>query len=909
MEDRTALTSLRAQFASHLIDPDGADRVLAVLSEIEPRLPELLEQFAERKITLINFLAYSPGSLEKIQRHPDLLRWLLSADVTSSKRRLRDAAADAKLTDDQNFSRLRRWKSDEMLRIAFRDFSGQADLVETTADLTAVAERCVGTVLAGVLATAARRWGTPKTGIGVLAMGKFGGEELNYSSDIDVIFFYGEDGALNPNFSYHEYYTRIAQRVVDTFSTRENPLFRIDLRLRPEGAAGPLVRSLVSMEHYYSGYGETWERLALIKARGICGDGELLYEFNQRLQPFIFPKIVSVELLDEVADLKLRIERDLVGSEELHRNVKLGFGGIREIEFTVQALQLLHGARHAFLQGRNTLKTLIALERLQLLPVAAVRSLEEAYVFLRTLEHRLQMVREQQTHTLPADPQTQALIGRSLGFDSRDRFLETLAKHTQAVRNTFEHLLQGRSATPATPAGTGFFRAPEAARRALDALASGPAGVHVSPRNKRLYRKLEPELLSWLADMADPDAALTRFVRFVDAYGIRGALFETLLANPRLLELLVRLFDASAFFSEIVIRRPQLIEEVARGRDLSARHTVADFEKGLAQNDENLDPETWVRVYRRAELVRLVLKDVLGLVSLEELQEEMSNLAEACLRFCMQLSGSSTGLTVLALGKFGGRELLYGADLDVVLVGEDPLLAERLIKLMNTKTSEGRVFGLDTRLRPEGESGALVVGLEQYQAYFEQRAQVWEMQSLCKARVLRGPDAVPLAKAVRRIWEKAADRDDLRDKIGQMYLRVVTQREKGSDFYHLKTGRGGIMAIEFVTQFLQMREKVFETNSLHALERLTERGRGEQTGPLAAAYRFFRRLEAALRRVDNSSVSQLPQAPEDQAQLAKWAGFGTREALLSRYARERAEVHRIACAVLGVDGEHGGPTD
>ena len=201
MEDPTELTSLRAQLAGRLIDPDGADRVLAVLGEIEPRLSELLEQFADRKVTLINFLAYSPGSLEKIQRRPELLRWLLSADVTSSKMRLRNAATDSKLTDDQNFSWLRQWKSDEMLRIAFRDFSGQADLVETTADITTVAERCVDTVLAGALATAARRWGTPRTGIGVLAMGKFGGEELNYSSDIDLIFFYGEDGALNPNFS------------------------------------------------------------------------------------------------------------------------------------------------------------------------------------------------------------------------------------------------------------------------------------------------------------------------------------------------------------------------------------------------------------------------------------------------------------------------------------------------------------------------------------------------------------------------------------------------------------------------------------------------------------------------------------------------------------------------------------
>ncbi|MBV9491840.1 MAG: bifunctional [glutamate--ammonia ligase]-adenylyl-L-tyrosine phosphorylase/[glutamate--ammonia-ligase] adenylyltransferase [Verrucomicrobia bacterium] len=904
MEDRAPLAPLRAQLAGQLIDPDAADRVLALLREVEPQLIDLLAQSGGRQTALINFLSFSPASLEKIRRRPALLEWLWSPDVSSSKQLLRDAARPMQTqpADDQNFSRLREWKSDEMLRIAFRDFSGQAGFVETTADITIVAERCVQTVLAGILAAAERRWGKPRTGIGVLAMGKFGGEELNYSSDIDLIFFYGEDGALNPNFSYHEYYTRIAQRVLDAFNAKGLPLFRLDLRLRPEGSAGPLVRSFASMEYYYSGYGESWERLALIKARGICGDQELLYEFQQRLQPFIFPRIVSPELLDEVAELKIRIERDLVGVDDLHRNVKLGFGGIREIEFTVQALQLLHGARYAFLQGRNTLKTLVALEQLQLLPQEEVHALREAYVFLRTLEHRLQMIHEQQTHTLPADPRAQTLIGRTLGFASRDAFLEHLARQTKAVRTVFERLLEGRSVASPNAVRTEFFRAPEAARQALESLAQGPATVHVSPRNKRLYRKLEPELLRWLARVADPDAALTRFVRFVDGYGIRGALFEALLANPRLLELLVRLFDASAQFSEIVIRQPQLIEEVARGRNLSAQLTTSDFETALRRNPGTIDPETWVRVYRTAELVRLVLKDVLGLASLEELQEEMTDLAEACLRFCEALSGPANGLTVLALGKFGGRELLYGADLDLVFVGDDPVAAERLIKLMNTKTSEGRVFGLDTRLRPEGESGALVVGLDQYRAYFQNRAQVWEMQSLSKARVLCGPDKVPLEETVQQIWTDAGTRRDLREKIGQMYLRVVAQREKGLDFYHLKTGRGGLMAIEFATQYLQMREAMFETNTLRGLAKLAGRGMVAETDLLAAAYRFYRQLEATLRRVDNASVSNLPSSPDDQTRLAKRVGLSSREELLDRYTHERTRVHELVSSVLGIDG-------
>jgi glutamate-ammonia-ligase adenylyltransferase len=888
--------------AELLWDREGAQPVLDALAQIEPDLQGFLDGCGPAAATLINLLTFSPGSLEKVRRRPELLRWLVSEDVRASKQRLQNARDPWGVVDDPHFDRLREWKSDELLRIAFRDLGGQADLVETTADLTAVAERCVQVVLASILAHAQRRWGKPQTGFATLAMGKFGGEELNYSSDIDLIFFYGEDGFLNPKFSHHEYFARVAERIVETFSARGLPLFRIDMRLRPEGSVGPLARSLASMEYYYSGYGETWERLALIKARGLCGDRELLYEFSQRLQPFVFPRLVSADLLDEVAELKLRIERDLVGTEDLHRNVKLGFGGIREIEFTVQALQLLHGARQAFLQGRNTLKTLLALEQLALMPPEAVRSLREAYVFLRTVEHRLQMVQEQQTHTVPADAAGQLRIARSLGFASADGFLAELARHTKVVRANFERLLQGRSNLSPETIPLDFFRSRETAERALEALERGSSTTHVSARNKRLYRKLKPQLLRWLALVADPDTALTRFVRFVDGYGIRGALFETVLASPRLLELLVRLFDASASFSETVIRRPQLIEEIARGRDLSAQLSMADFRAGLIQNDEGLEPAEWVRVYRRAEMTRLVLKDVLGLITLENLQQEMTDLAEACIEFCARLTGPESDPTVLALGKFGGQELLYGADLDVVFVGGDASAAEKLVQLMNAKTHEGRVFTLDTRLRPEGEAGALVNGLDQYRMYFQNRAQLWEVQALTKARVLWGPENVALGDFIAATWREAGTRSDLQTKIGEMYLRVVEQREKGAEFFHLKTGLGGLMAIEFITQYLQMRADLPEVNTLRALRKLGDLGWGPEADLLAKAYRFYRRLESALRRLQNSSVSQLPRQAEEQRQLAARVDLEDEKALVARYTAEKAAVHQLACKILGVRG-------
>src|SRR5205807_5360876 len=243
------------------------------------------------------------------------------------------------------------------------------------------------------------RLGGPETEFSILGLGKLGGRELNHSSDIDVIFLYGEEGQVAPNFTHHEWFNQLSAKIIETFAATDpaGALFRIDLRLRPEGAAGPLARSLESMENYYAGFGETWERLALIKARGIAGSRELAYEFLRQHQPFIYPKSGTPDLLEEIANIKRRIERDIVGSDKLHRDVKLGIGGIREIEFIVQALQLINGARHPFLQEPSMLKALQALRQLNFLPHEEVLALDNTYRFLRRVEHRLQIEAEQQT--------------------------------------------------------------------------------------------------------------------------------------------------------------------------------------------------------------------------------------------------------------------------------------------------------------------------------------------------------------------------------------------------------------------------------------------------------------------------------------------------------------------------------
>ena len=883
-----------------LWDPAAGRKVWDRLASVNQAGLQALTSSPDRARAILNFLIFSPISLEKICRRPELLEWLSHPDVQNPKAASQSNWRKDRSGEDLLFRDLRLWKSQEMLRIAFREISGLAGFAETTRNITAVAEHCVSEVYATCFENLARRWGSPKTGFGILAMGKFGGTELNYSSDIDVLFFYGEEGYLNARFSYREFFTRMAEQIIQIFSATAEPLFRIDVRLRPEGRQGSLVRSLVSMENYYAGYGETWERMALIKARGVAGDRELLYEFNQRLQPFVFPRTVSVDLLDEIAALKARIEREIVGLEDLHRNVKLGYGGIREIEFILQTLQLLHGAKNAFLQERNSLKTLAALEQLQILPPHEVRLLSDAYIFLRAVEHRLQIQNEQQTHTLPVHREAWIGIARTLGYAEVDAFAEALRAHTSAVRSVFDRLLKSSEAgRKEVKRELSAFADPQNATRALIALQEGPSNVNVSPRTRRLYGELEPELLGWCARMADPDATLNRFVRFVDGYGIRGLLFETLLANPKLLELLVRLFDASAIFSDIVIRRPQLIEEVTRDATLGLALSKHQFLEGLERNDEGLSPLEWVRVYRRSEVVRILLRDILGIASQQELELEMTQLAEACLEYCALQLDKPEKVTVLALGKFGGRELIYGADLDVVFIGNDVNAGEQLIHAMGAKMEEGRVFPLDARLRPEGANGVLVIPLSAYREYFDHRAQFWEAQALTKARALCGPEAQPLNAAVAEIWIRWSARGDLRERIHEMYRRIVKERAKGDDFSHFKTGRGGLIGIEFLVQYLQMKHQVQETNTLSAIGNLIGFLDAAESEILRAAYCFLRRTESVLRRVSNSSISHLPSHQEELRQLAIRMGYSCKEDFLHEYTSHRDQAERVIQKHLG----------
>lgn len=876
----------------------------------QPVLEEALLDLAEGLPAFLHLLSISPISAEKIVRDPRALRWLAAPKHWGHRRGQNQMrAALARLGWDRNailsapkpatFLSLRRWKQREMLRIALRDVAGLALVEETTRELTDLAEICVQEVCAVWHRDHVRRLGEPGTGYAVFAMGKFGGLDLNFSSDIDVVFVYGEPGELAAGLTRQEFHARFAQKVIETFAASDasGALFRIDMRLRPEGDGGPLVRSLDSMENYYAAFGETWERMALSKARQVAGDPEIGYEFFQRLQSFIYPRAVGPEMIDEIARIKGRIEQERASGSRLQRDVKLGRGGIREVEFVCQALQLLHGAKHAFLQERQTLRALNALRELGLLSVGDAVVLRDSYRFLRMVEHRLQIENEAQTHTIPEEKSALCRLARSLGFgahgqaqDAAEAFAVALIRHMENTRSVFERVMQAREEKEAAPPDLSFFSDAAAGAKNLADMGGGGGSALISPRTKQLFARLEPALLQALRGVADPDSALRRLVRFTERYGSRGAFFETLLVNPRVLELFAKLFDASEFLSEIAIQRPQLVEEVARLGNLGERRSAADHLRGLARNDEGLPWPAWVRVYRRAQQLRIGLRDLLEFATLPEVWAECSAVAEACMLFVAEQLGLRD-LTIVALGKFGGSELGYGADLDVLFIGGDVAGAARLAREMSERTADGRIFPVDARLRPEGESGQLAVTLGEWQSYFERgRGELWEAQALTKARPIAGPQQTEWLAAAQKIWREHGQRPDLREQIKAMLQRIAEHR--GSDpLLDFKTGPGGLMQLEFYVQARQMTAGHWEPNTLAALGHVAPT---ESVLALRDAYLALRKVETVLRRNQNAPISSLPSAPEVQQRLAKRCGYASTGGLLAAVQRARETIARLA---------------
>lgn len=708
---------------------------------------------------------------------------------------------------------LRLFKHREMTRIAVRDLARLAPTTETLLEISNVADVCLEAVFRICWQQLAARFGTPyhldateewqPTQFSIIGLGKLGGQELNYSSDIDVVFVYNEEGAVfkvaptkpdqgGKGLSNHQFFTRLSEALIAEISrmTSEGTLFRIDLRLRPEGDTGPLARSLESYENYYSQWGQTWERMMLIKARPVAGDKELGAEFIEMVHPFRYPRSFNERVPHEIAAMKKRIENEVVKAGELDRNVKLGRGGIREIEFIAQTLQLLHAGRLPFLQNAQTIAVLHKTVHYHLLSPEEVKTLHEAYYFLRDVEHRLQMDAWRQTHTIPVDAAARLRLSRLMGFATSDEFEQARSKHCAAVRAIYDKVLPAEAPAPASMLPEEIetaqaqwheilarhsFRDVDKAFKMMSGFIQGPGYIHVSPRTVELARELFPRFLALCPKkgelpvrlptpgdpdssspatsvvLSDPDRVLVRLDSFISAYGARSTLFELWTQNPSVFELLLRLFDRSEFLAETAIRTPDLVDELELSGRLRRPKTSAEILRDLRYGRDDEDQRMWIRRYHQTEQMRIGLRDILGLADFAQSLTEISALADACLQYALEVVMRNHKLTrapfcIIGLGKLGGQEINYGSDLDIIFVTDATArklpslqrLALELLDLISGPSELGIAFKTDTRLRPDGEKGLIVNNFEAYEEYYRKRASLWEIQTLTRVRAVAG---------------------------------------------------------------------------------------------------------------------------------------------------------------------------
>lgn len=968
----------------HCADREWADRHLALLVDagLGARLAGVT---AGQARALTALFSGSQALSECLAAHPDWLDLLLDVEAlrfprTDQGMRREVVSLVDPLLEKQDYavalSQLRRFKAREMLRIGARDLAGLGRVDELTRELSDVADLCLDGVYRVCWQRLCGRYGRPfhqlpeggwqATPFCVLGLGKLGGQELNYSSDVDVMFVYEEEGFVfrepptprtrpRQGMASHDFFRRLSEAFIEEIreAGADGQLFRIDLRLRPEGPTGPLARSLPSYETFYAQYGQTWERMMLIKARGVAGDRALAGEFLELVQSFRYPRSISPRFVQEIAAMKHRTENEVVKSGGIDRDVKRGRGGIREIEFVAQTLQLLHAGRAPFLADPQTVPALGKLARYNLLNSEEVNDLTAAYEFLRNIEHRLQMENNRQTHSLPEDKPALTRLARLMGFSRLRDFEAELNRHRRLVRGMYERFVPGGSdAGQQAPRFDGNearwrelltergFLDPDQALRLAKGFVQGPGFALVTSGTEELGRQLLGRFLAlcpraedlavlreqggadgdpkarWLSD---PDRVLTRLDSFVSAYGARSVLFESWESNASLFELLLFLFDRSEFLAESALREIDLVDALEQSGRLRAAKTVEQTLEDLRHGKDDADQRLWLRKYHRAEFMRIGLRDILGLTDFEQNLVELSALAEACLRYALEVvlrrrRYKRSPVAIIGLGKLGGSELNYGSDLDIMFVAEDRArdlskfqgIATDVMDLIGARTEMGMVFEVDARLRPDGETGLLVNNLAAFGDYYRRRAWLWEIQALARARPVAGNEE--LGAAFMQLVAELADfrtldatkvavqKPDWRREIAHMRRRIERERVKpGQAELAIKTGAGGLIDAEFLAQTIGLAEGWLEPNTRQALERARDQRAlpREQAKVLIENYRNLRRVEGILRRWSYEGESELPVDPAPQYRVALRCGFAGAEELLAAVGRYRSEIRGV----------------
>jgi glutamate-ammonia-ligase adenylyltransferase len=775
-------------------------------------------------------------------------------------------------------SLVRKFRRYEMVRIIWRDLGRLAPLAETLEELSALADACIDQALGVLYRWAVEKQGIPRGEDGsqqhlvVLGMGKLGARELNLSSDIDLIFSYPSAGQVEgPRYLANEqFFTRLCQQLVKALNSQtvDGFVFRVDTRLRPFGESGPLAMSFDAMEEYYQSQAREWERYAMIKARVVAGDREAGGWLMAMLRPFVYRRYLDFGAIESLRDMKRLISGEMY-KKGMNANIKLGPGGIREIEFIGQAFQLIRGGRDPDLQIRPILPVLARLEEKGLLPDYVVRELTGAYQFLRLTENRLQAWRDQQTHLLPGDETGRLRLARSMGFADWEAFLAVLESHRHRVQGHFEQVFaapqterEEEEEAPLLNLWRGHLEGEEAesvlvkagfpdgadALRMLEGFRDSPACRRVEKRGHQRLEQLMPLLLEAVGGCVDPGPVLERVLRLLEAVARRTAYLALLVESPLGLSQLVHLSSISPWISNQLTRYPLLLDELLDPRQLYSPLRRDDLEAELDTLLSIIDPEDLeqqmerMRQFSQSNMLRVAAADITEVIPIMVVSDYLTEIAEVVTaRVLAQawghlsarhgrpagVQGDETGFVVIGYGKMGGIELGYGSDLDLVFLhgnrdanamtdGERQVandvfyarLGQRMIHMFTIRTPSGLLYEVDMRLRPSGNSGMLVSSLDAFERYQRSEAWTWEHQALLRARPVAG-DSVLCERfhSIRReVLGRERDPDKLRTDVREMREKMRSSLDKsGTDGFDIKQGRGGIADIEFMVQYAVLR--------------------------------------------------------------------------------------------------------
>lgn len=915
--------------------------------------------------SLLHALSLSPFIHQTLMRHPSFIHQLSDRYLTSipSKRSLAISlgrALSSKKTKEDFSAYIRTFRLYHTLRIALRELGGLGSVRDTMKEMSNLADAVVAACLRYAWQVLSASYGHPgvsrqgrrrvRSYFSVIDLGKLGGEELNFSSDIDIVYVFdsekgetrgGTSGTPLPN---AEFYRRLSELLTRLISEK-TPYgfgFRVDLGLRPDGQYGDIASSLRTMEIYYESWGKLWERAVWIKARHGAGHPPLSQSLLSILHSFVYRKYLDFTAIEEIRETKQKMDQENRLRRKGQDDIKLGRGGIREIEFFIQAMQLIYGGKVPKLQCRNTLDALKRLGNAHLISPNEVETLTKAYLFLRRLEHRIQLVHQRQTQCLPAQEEEQYRIACSLGFTGEGMnplsgLKSSLEEYREKAHSIYEDLFYIPSKSTASGVSRDIqaiftenipleivrewlaengFQSPERALNIIKRLREGPPAAHYVPKTLNLLNRLLPSLIQAVVTSPDPDMALGYLLSFVEKVGARGTFYALLLENPPVLKLLTKVFGSSRFLSANLVSHPELLDELIHPSKFEISKTkkqmTGELLTMLKDVPDDLESKMdCLRRYKHTQLLRIGIHDIYSDMDIVEVTAQLSQVAEVCLKSAYRialktqlnryslLNNLNPPFVILGMGKLGGMELNYSSDLDLIFLFDDSAhsglpesvdpnefyskLAQRFITVMSSQTIEGNLYEIDTRLRPSGTFGPIVTSIRSFKKYHSHSAWFWERQALIKARPIAGNQEIfPL---VNRALEEIVYGKPLTEKEKKEILEIRLQMEKeiakeSPRRAHIKCGHGGLIDIEFLIQYYQLRNglefpEVRKPNTLSALKALERMGAlpYKTATVLREGYLFLRKLENRLQILENRSSPVFnPHGPK-MALLARRMGY------------------------------------